>query len=229
MYQSFLVIFFLFWINFCFGQTWHTDFSGTEIRVVNDSICQFGKKYDYPKRLELDFLAVEVDDSYKIQELHRAVPQPLEDDKDEEAIYDFLIVEPISDYDPINDSVFVPEGDNLLNKLKILYFFDTNGAGKLDFIHYPRYSNAIWFDHHWHFIFIQTENGYKRLHILGFIVDIKFNEDGTLNEIKTFQPECCISGFTEFFYYAFNKEKNELTLMETEKVFTCQFKPFSPE
>ena len=246
-------ILFILIVNFALGQEerWSlTEESLNQLRQMDDSICQFGKKYDYPKRLFLDSLAVKVSDEYKIQEIHRALPKPSEEDTTEEnlnrqAFYDFFFdgfglkwtdedtmnyghfrtIEEFENYTEYDDYCY-----NYPYTLKDFYFFDFNGDNQLDFIQYPLFHNRTWYDHHFSLLFIQTENGYKELFIGGFIVDINFHKDGTLNEIKTFQPECCLSGRTYFYYYVFDKEENELTLVKKEKVLICQFngeEPFS--
>jgi len=190
--------------------------------ALKDSICKFGEKYDYPKRLEIDFLSVEVDDNYKIRELHRAIPQS-DDYYDGPDLYYYFFIHKLTDYDPISDSLFMPEEDNFLYKLKDVYFFDINGDGKLDFIHYPRYYSILTFDNPLYFIFIQTENGYKRLNFTGSIADIKFDKNGILNEIKTFQL-LYSDGLMIFIYYTFDADKNELLPQKSEKIWLCQFK-----
>jgi len=245
--RFFLASFFLIWVNLCFGQERWVLANIDEIRGVEDSICQFGKKYDYPKRLFIDYLAVKVDDEYKIQAINRAMPQPFEEDTSDEnlnelAFYDIffggLILE---GYDTMNYGLpsfeefdnyeeFEEYYRNFPYTLRDFYFFDVNGDNKLDFIQYPLFHNVMQTDSHWYILFLQTENGYKQLHFQGFIVDINFNDDGTLNEIKTFQPRCCDNNFTFFYYYTFDKEKNKLTLLKEEKILTCQFngkRPFS--
>jgi hypothetical protein len=219
MYRIFIIFFFLTWANVCFGQI---DFSNIKLIELKDSICQFGKKYERPQRRAIDFPSVEVSNDYKIQELRRAMPEPPEDEYD--GSYDYYFASQLTDYNPVTDSLFKPEGDHFLYKLKDTYFFDINGDNRLDFIHHPLYYKRIWFESDRYDIFIQIEDGYKRLSFNGFIFDISFNENGTLNELKTFQPECCASGFETFFYYSFDAIKNELLLTKTEDVWHCQFK-----
>ncbi len=220
MYRIYIIFFLSVCTNICWGQV---DFN--KIEKLNDSICNSLTKYEYPKRQAINFPSVDVSDKYKIKELHRAIPKPSRDDYD--GIYDYYFVSHLSDYNPITDSIFPVKSNVTSYKLKDTYFFDINGDGKLDFIHYPLYYKAIWFDRDVYDIFIQTENGYKRISFNGFIVDIKFNEKGVLSEMKTFQPECCASGFTMFFYYKFDAMKNELLNTKTEKVLNCQFNPDS--
>ena len=218
MYRIFIILFLLIWTNICFGQIEQMEI----FKLDWDSICQSLPKYERPQRHKIDFPFVEVSDDYKIQEMHRAIPKPSEDDYD--GMYDYYFVASLLDYNPITDSVFRIGKNNIHYRLKDTYFFDINGDGKLDFIHHPLYYKRIWFDYDQHDIFIQIENGYKRLSFSGFIFDISFNENGTLNKIKTFQSECCASGYETFFYYDFDATKNELLLTKEENVWNCQFK-----
>ena len=237
------VIFCLMCAHLCFGQERWVIANLDEIRQMDDSICQFGKKYDYPKRLFLDSIAVNVSENYKIQEINRAVPKPSEEDTTEENLnelyfYEMMFFDNLEwtdsitiDYRLLSSKEFENADEYYRNfpyTLRDFYFFDVNGDNKLDFIQYPLFHNVHWNDYHWYILFIQTENGYKRLWFYGFIVDINFKEDGTLNEIKTFQPECCLSGITYFYYYVFDKENNELTLLKKEKVLICQFNGEEP-
>ena len=247
--RFFLTIFCVICANLCLGQVHWSIANLNELRGMDDSICQFGKKYDYPKRLFLDSLVVPVSEDYKIQEINRAVPRPCEEDTTQENIDELYFYELMSfdglsrteDRDTIDYRLPSIEEFKRYSEyekycfdypytLRDIYFFDVNGDGKLDFLQYPLFYNFFKFDTHFFYLFIQTENGYKRLRFNGFIVDIDFNEDGTLNEIKTFQPECCLDGRTAFLYYVFDKEKNELTFVKSEEIQICQFngeEPFS--
>jgi hypothetical protein len=216
MYRIFIMFFLSIWANICWGQV-----DSRKIEKFNDSICNSLPKYEHPERRAIDFPAIAVSDKYKIKEVHRAMPTPPEDGYD--GVYDYYFTSPLGDYDPISDSIFTVESDVFLYKLKDTYFFDINGDGKLDFIHYPLYYKAIWFDYDVYDIFVKTKKGYKRIPFNGFIVDINFDEKGVLNEMKTFQPECCASGFAMFFYYKFDAIKNELLNTKTEKIWNCQF------
>lgn len=173
----------------------------------------------------MNFPSVKVTDDYKIKELHKAIPAPLSNDEDEKRwYYNYYFVAEISDYDPKGDSIFKPKADKLLYKLKDTYFFDINGDGLLDFIHYPKYYKSIMLDINAYEIFIQEKTGYKLLTFLGYITDIEFNKDGTLNKMKTYQTACCDNNWSTFYYYLFNKTTNELTETKKEKILDCQLK-----
>lgn len=143
---------------------------------MHDSICKHGKKYTTPERITINFPAKNVSDEYKIKELHRAIPDSLNNENSKKWwFYQYYFIEKVLEYDDKADSLFNPQQDKLHYKLKDTHFFDINGDGLLDFIHYPKYYRAIMLDRDVYEIFIQQKNGYKWLSFKGFIMAIKFN------------------------------------------------------
>jgi len=189
-----------------------------------DSICKSGKRYKEPQRITINFPAKNVTDKYKISELHKAIPDSLNDENNEKWwFYNYYFNTKVTDYEPKGDSVFTPAGDNLLYKLKDTYFFDINGDGLLDFIHYPEYYRALMADQDIYELFLQVKNGgYKWVTFRGFIVDIYFNTDRTLNKMKTYRGPCCDDNHATFFWYTFDKKSNDLILINKETILTCQ-------
>jgi hypothetical protein len=215
-----LPLFFLISVTLCVGQ------ERIPInKAVQDSICQFGKRYDKPERSDINFPEKQVSDEYKINEIHRAIPDSLSNEDSEKWwFYYYFFDSKVIDYEPLGDSIFTPVQDNFLYKLKDTYFFDINGDGLLDFIHYPKYYMKIARnDIDAYELFLQTKNGYEWVTFRGFITEIKFNKDGTLDSIITFQGSCCDDIQSFFYYYTFNKSENNLTLTKFERVFNCQF------
>src|SRR5688572_29508708 len=126
-----LSLLFSFWFLFSFGQMGRI----SEDVKVQDSICKYGKRYDNPQRIDIHFPAKKVSDSFKIREMHKAIPDSLNNEDNEKSwFYDYYFVRKLLDYDPKGDSTFTPKQDNFLYKLKDTYFFDINGDGLLDFI-----------------------------------------------------------------------------------------------
>lgn len=155
---------------FCSGQT-RIPFDNQ----IQDSICQLGKKYDTPERIKIRFPEIKVTDDFKINEIHKAIPDSLSNEENEKWwFYDYYFVSRLIDYDSKGDSTFTPTQDNFLYKLKDTYFFDINGDGVLDFIHYPQYYMAIMRDQDTYELFIQLKTGYKWITFSGFILDIVF-------------------------------------------------------
>lgn len=196
-----------------------------------DSICKHGKKYDKPERLSINFPFINVLSDYKEKELHKAIPDSFNNDDDWEHperwwyYHYYFGLEHLLDYDPLGDSVIELQNEPLFYILNETYFFDMNGDSLLDFIHYPKYYKVFQLDHDAYEIFIQKKNGaYKIISFRGFITDIVFNKDGTLNKMTTYQGPCCNDDQCTFYYYIFNKTLNELTISNTEQIFTCQLK-----
>lgn len=204
---------------FCCGQT-RISYN----KDLQDSICKFGKKYDKPERITIKFPEKSVTDDYKIREIHKAIPDSLNNENNEKWwFYDYYFVSKLIDYDPIGDSTFTPKQDNFLYKLKDTYFFDINGDGLLDFIHYPKYYMAIMRnDIDAYELFLQTKTGYKWVTFRGYIIDITFHKDRTLDKMTTYQGPCCDDNQCTFYSYTFDKIKNDLILTTTEQIFTCQ-------
>lgn len=215
-----LIIFTLLLPTLLFGQT-----RISYKKQIQDSICKYGKKYDKPERININFPEKKVSDDYKIKELHRAIPDSLDNEESPNWwYYNYYFGKDLLDYDPIGDSTFTPTQDKLLYKLKDTYFFDMNGDGLLDFIHYPKYYRALMIDSDSYEIFIQQRNGYKWIKFKGFIIDVAFNKDKTINKMTTFQGFCCDDNQATFYYYTFDKTTNELTLTRTEQILNCQLK-----
>jgi hypothetical protein len=197
----------------------------SQIKQTEDSICKYGKKYVKPERTDIHFPEQKVSDDYKIQELHKAIPDFLNnEDNDKWWFYDYYFVSKLTDYDPIGDSTFTPPGDNFLYKLKDTYFLDFNGDGLLDFIHHPKYYMALMRnDIDAYEIFLKEKSGgYKWITFSGFIYEITFNKDNALQSMKTFQPHCCDDNHEKFYEYTFDKANNNLLLTKTVTILTCQ-------
>ncbi len=189
-----------------------------------DSVCKYGKKYARPARKSITFPAQSVSNSYKVAEIHKAVPDSFENNTKKEWLYLYYYVDEIRDYDEDDDSTFTVKEDKLQYKLKDLIFVDINGDGLLDIIHYPKYYRAIMFDHDYYDLFIQIKKGkYQLQHFNGYIIDIDFASDNSLVSMKTFQNFCCDDNHTFFFSYLFDKSTNNLVLQRTDTVLTCQF------
>lgn len=188
-----------------------------------DSICQYGKKYSRPDRITIDFPSTSVSNQFKIREIHKAIPESLNNENNKGWwLYNYFFVDELKDYDPKSDSTFTPKQDNFIYKLKDTYFLDINGDGRLDFIHYPKYYMAIMRDKDLYEIFIQNPDGYKWISFEGYIIDITFNEDKTLNSLNTYQPNCCDDNHHFFYWYTFDKSTNDLILTKTDTILTCQ-------
>ena len=190
----------------------------------DDSICKFGKRYDRPQRKSIDFPAKKVTDRYKIKALHHAVPDSLNNENSSKNwLYNYYFTDKVRDYDENGDSTFSPVTDNLMYKLKDTYFFDINGDGKLDFVHYPKYYRALMLDFDAYEMFLQiNDSAYKMITFHGFIIDINFNKDGSLNNMKTYQGPCCDDDHATFYSYIFDRNKNDLVLINKERILTCQ-------
>jgi hypothetical protein len=221
MMNQALLILFLFFSTLCWGQN-----RINQDKELQDSICQFGKKFDKPERIKINFSEIKVNDEHKIKEIHRAIPDSLKNEENEKWwFYNYFFESQLTDYDPIGDSTFIPNQDNFIYKLKDTYFFDINGDSLLDFIHYPKYYLTIMRnDIDAYEMFLQTKSGYKWLSFRGYIVDIIFHQDGTLDNLTTYQGPCCNDNQGTFYYYKFDKIKNELNLTTTEQILTCQIK-----
>ncbi|MES2689450.1 MAG: hypothetical protein V4658_03555 [Bacteroidota bacterium] len=193
---------------------------------TKDSICRFGPKYDEPRRKAIPFPAAILTDEYKLKEIKRAVPDSLRDPNNPKHWYYVYFYETeILDFNPKNDSIFTPEADKLQYKLKDTYFFDINGDGLLDIIHYPTYYMAMMlkdFDHY--VVFLQTKDGYEWVHFSGFITNIKFSKKGIIKSMDTYKGACCNNEQCTFYHYTFDKKKNDLLLKKREDILTCQLK-----
>ena len=203
-----------------------------------DSICKFGRKYEMPLRKSIAFPAGNYNDDYKLKELRKAVPLwwYLNEDSIEKGtvatgdrnllsrIYQYYFLSDIVDFDERGDTTFYPEGDKVRYKLKGTYVFDINGDGLPDMIHYPKYYRRNFMDGDFYDIFLQQKDGtYKLLYFDGFICDINFNSDGTLNTIKTFSGSVYFENHNATFkWYTFDKIKNELILTKQEHLYKCQ-------
>jgi len=206
--------------------------SKSTVLVLNDdSVCRLGKKVLMPIRQDIHFPAKEVSDNYKIRELHLAIPDSLNnEDNPNYWFYNYYFISKITDYDPKRDSVYSPAGDNLRYKLKDTYFLDFNGDGLLDFIHYPKYYMALMRDIDAYEIFLKQKNGtYKWLSFMGYIYEITFNKDSTLNNFKTFLPHCCDDNHETFNEYKFDKKEDSLVLISSEKILSCQLIKYSKQ
>ncbi|MBX2907940.1 MAG: hypothetical protein KF744_17980 [Taibaiella sp.] len=159
-------------------------------------------------------------------ELKKAVPVPgLEDSPKLRELYNYYFVERVTDYDEIGDSTFTPAEDNVHYKLRDLFFFDVNGDGLLDFIHYPRYYRAFAYDVEFYDIFIQKPKGnYKLVRFGGYIVSVEFGRDSSLRALKTYQGVCCGGDLSIFRTYKLDTVVNELVLQSEEKVLSCQLR-----
>jgi hypothetical protein len=196
-----------------------------------DSICKYGIKYDEPNRVDIKFPLKKVSTDYKAIELHKAIPDSYNNEDDLEHperwwLYHYYFgLDHLLDYDPKADSVVQLPKKPLFYILNDTYFFDINGDGLLDFIHYPKYYMALMRDLDAYEIFIQQKSGgYKIISFRGFITDIEFNKDSTLNKMTTYQGPCCDDNQCTFYYYTFNKAVNDLTITKAEQIFTCQLK-----
>ena len=213
-----LSIFCIFFFSLCSAQT------GTK----RDSICKFGQKFNTPKRITISFPVKNVTDEYKLQQLHKAIPDSYNNEDDTLNpehwwLYHYYFnTEPLVDYDSINDSLVTLPQERIFYILRDTYFFDANGDGLLDFIHYPKYYKKMQTDNEVYELFIQGRYGYKWTSFTGYIVNIEFNSDGTLNNLYTFEEPCC-DGPTAYFYnYVFDKSSNTFKQTGKEKVLSCQ-------
>ncbi len=195
----------------------------------HDSLCQFGKKYTRPKREHIDFPFKIVSEAYKKAELHKAIPKSFDNEDDLKHpvrywLYHYYFgTDHLYDYNPKLDSIVQLPKARLSYILNDTYFFDINGDGLLDFIHYPKYYMAIERDRDAYEIFIQQKkDDYKIITFRGFITAINFNKDGTLNTMSTYQGPCCDDDQCTFYFYTFDNSANELVLTTTEQIFTCQ-------
>jgi hypothetical protein len=222
--RAFIILSFFFGTFVCNGQ---------KILRFNesDSICIYGKKYDEPKRLDINFPFKKVSNDYKKNELHRAIPDSFNNEDDWERpqrwwLYHYYFgLNHLLDYDPKADRIVHLPKEPLYYILNDTYFFDINGDGLLDFIHYPKYYMALMRDFDVYEIFIQQKSGtYKIISFKGFITEIEFNQDSTLNKMTTYEGPCCDDNQCTFYYYTFNKEVSDLTITKAETIFTCQLK-----
>jgi hypothetical protein len=185
----------------------------------------YGATYDKPERLTIKFPAVKVSDTYKIKEIHRALPDSLKDkDSRESWLYDYFFRKTLTDFSPKLKRTYIPKQDPFLYKLKDTYFFDVNGDGRLDFIHYPKYYMAIMRDFDMYELYLKTSDGYKILSFQGYIYKIDFDKGGTLRSMSTFREPCCDESHCIFLNYEFDKTSNSLTLVNTIEVLTCQLR-----
>lgn len=123
----------------CKGQMTHQE----------DSVCKYGKKYDIPIRIAVKFPIKKVSSSYKKKELHKAIPDSYKNDDDPKhperwSLYHcYFGTYWLHDYDPKRKKYIILPKKPLFYILRDTYFFDINGDGLLDFIHYPRYYGSI--------------------------------------------------------------------------------------
>lgn len=216
--RTILIIALFFYSFYCDGQTLNL-----YDKHIRDSLCTYGKKYTEPERKKIDFPAKQVSDDKKLAAFHKALPDSFNnEDNDNWWYYQYYLGEGrLLDYDPIGDSTFVIK-DKQKQILQDTYFFDVNGDGLLDFIHYPKYYKALAHDLENYEIFIQQTDGFKMLRFSGYIIDIDYNKNGTLNKMTTFFPECCANDQCTFLYYIFDKQNNTLTLINSETLLVCQ-------
>ncbi len=214
---------------------------GQDLTIAQqDSICKFGKKYDRPKRTKIVFPAQNVSEEYKKTEFHKAIPESYKTDEElAPENYSHLLLanyylsnDTLSYWDyTAEDFIKLPK-ERLFYILRDSYFFDIDGDGLLDFIHYPADFNSTGFDDykssHYDYekydIFIQQKNGsYKILSFYGFIIDITFNHDNTLKSIKTYFPRWGGGDESDFGYYTFDRKKRTLTETYREQILECQY------
>ncbi len=190
-----------------------------------DSICKLSKKMVEPKRVPIEFPSKQVTDEYKLNALKKAIPDSFcLEGHPKKWFYNYYFKEPVIDYDPLHDSLIYPSGDPLQFKLNNTYFFDINGDGLLDFIHYTTYFRALVLSHDSYEIFIQQKDGYyKWLQFSGFITDIKFNKDNSIKKISTYFGACCTNRENYFNEYQLDKKTNTLVLKKSTMVLTCQY------
>ncbi len=205
-----------------------------------DSICKFGKKYDRPTRTKIVFPAQNVSEEYKKTELHKAVPESYKTDEDlAPENYSHLLLanyylskDTLSYWDYAAENFIKLPKERLFYILRDSYFFDMDGDGLLDFIHYPSDYNSKGFDDykssHYDYaeynIFIQQKTGgYKVLRLYGYIVEITFNTDKILKEIKTYFPTWGGGEESDFVYYTFDRKKRTLTESHREIILECQY------
>lgn len=191
-----------------------------------DSICALNILYDKPERLPIKFPIVKVSDDYKLNALHKALPDSLNDEnKLNWWYYHYYFEQLLIDYDETGDSLTYPLDDPMKYKLDHTYFFDINGDGLLDFIHYNKYFRALALDHDaYEFFLMNKDSSYQMVKFNGFITDIKFNRNHTLKSMTCYQAACCTDVNHIFYYYNFDKASNTLVLNTTKTVLTCQFK-----
>ena len=219
MTRILLVTIYCFITIYSFGQT-----RISSKQNVQDSICKYGKKYEKPERKTINFPSKFVTDEYKIKEIHKAIPDSFASKENNLWwLYDYFFISKLVDYDPISDTTFTPKEDNFLYKLKDTYFFDINGDSLLDFIHYPKYYMTLMRnDIDAYELYLKLPDGYKLVTFRGYIIDIKYHNDGALAKMTTYQGPCCLDNQSTFYSYSFDRSKNELVLTKTEQILTCQ-------
>lgn len=206
--------------------TW-ASYGQTPLRYdLYDSICAHGKKYIEPERKKINFPAKQISVQAKTEAFHKALPDSLNNEENEywrDYRY-YLGDEEIYDYDPAGDSIFLI-GDKFSRILKDTYFFDVNGDGLPDFIHYPMYYKALMYEvDKYEFFIQQKDGGYKIVPFFGYITAIKFHKDGSLDKMTTFVPECCGGNqVCSIHHYAYNRQTNELILTQSQMYFVCQW------
>ncbi len=198
-----------------------------------DSICKFGEKYIEPIKIEINFPSVINADKYKIKVIKTAIPKSFNVIRDttndsiglvensRQLLYQYYFKMPIHDYNPKNDSYFTPKINTLKYKLKDMYVFDINGDGKLDLIHYPMYYRNV-STGNFNDIFLKEGKSYKVIHFTGFITDIKFNNDKSIDSIETYVGPCCDDNHAFFYSYKFDRNKNDILLVKTIEILICQ-------
>lgn len=191
-----------------------------------DSICAGGQKYDKPERTTVAFPAKEVSDAYKLKALHKALPDSLNNEENKLWwYYNYFFELPLTDYDPVGDSLTYPTVDAMKYKLDHTFFFDINGDGRLDFIHYTKYVRALALSRDGYELFLMNaDSTYTMVPFNGYITDYKFNRNGTLHSFTGYQAACCSDVNHIFYNYVFDRKKNTLVLVSTKTVLTCQFK-----
>ncbi len=204
-----------------------------------DSTCRLAPKYHVPARHKIDFPAADSSDSYKLAELRKAVPErwyfnpdpmdttvalPSDSEWLLSRIYTYYFVSHVIDFDEKGDTMFNPSVDSVLYKLKDTYVFDINGDGLPDMIHYPLYYRLTFMDGDFYDIFLKQKDGnYKLIHFDGYICDITFHPDHTLQSIKTFSESIYAENHEALFtWYSFDKKLDKLVVDKELPLLKCQ-------
>ncbi len=190
-----------------------------------DSICNKSEKKIEPKRVAISFPSIEISDADKLKALKIAIPDSLSDLKHPlHWFYNYYFKEPITDYDPTGDSLTYPEGDPMKYKLDHTYFFDINGDGLIDFMHYTLFFRALLITHDNYEIFLQQKDGtYKMIPFNGYILNIKYNRNKSIKTLNTYVGACCTNRENYFQEYQFSKTKYSLLLKKSTLVLSCQY------
>ncbi len=194
-------------------------------KLEQDSICKHAKKMKEPKRQIIEFPSKPVSDEDKLMALKKALPDSLSNANNPlHWFYTYYFEAPVTDYDPVGDSLTYLNSNPMKFKLNNTFFFDINGDGLMDFIHYPIYYRALYLSHDSYEIFIQNKDGsYTMLQFEGFITKIEFNKNNSFKKLNTYRGACCTNKENYFYTYCFNKSKNSLLIKESNLILTCQF------